>query len=161
MLETMYELNGVGLAAPQVGSNRRVVVIDVVWPNKDPQPLILINPKIVFTEGEILSEEGCLSFKGNTMKKQGVQLSKVKRFRKVKVNYVDLENKKQSVEADGDLLSRCLQHEIDHLDGVLFIDRDEDMEEVRKQLVKNGFAKDNASELPVDVNEVETEYKKL
>ncbi len=139
MLETMYESNGVGLAAPQVGVNKRLVVIDIDWPAKDPNPLILINPKIVYTEGEMFSEEGCLSFKGSN---DGVLLNKVKRFRKVKVNYVDFENKKQSIEADSNLLARCLQHEIDHLDGILFIDRDEDMDEVRAQLQKNGFVKE-------------------
>jgi peptide deformylase len=142
MLQTMYENNGVGLAAPQVGVNKRVVVINVHWASEDNHdPLILINPKIVYKEGEIISEEGCLSFKGSTLKKEGVILTKVKRYKKVKVNYTDLNNKKASIEADGDLLSRCLQHEIDHLDGILFIDRDEDFEEVTKQLKKNGFEK--------------------
>lgn len=139
MLDTMYKSEGVGLAAPQVGVNKRVITIDVDWPSKDENPIVFINPEIVFKEGEIDSEEGCLSFKGSTIKKQGVLLTKIKRYKKIKVNYTDLENKKQSLEADGDLLSRCIQHEIDHLDGVLFIDRDEDMEEVREQLNKNGF----------------------
>jgi peptide deformylase len=139
MLDTMYESNGVGLAAPQVGVNKRVIVIDTEWHDKSVNPLVLINPVLVFKEGEIMSEEGCLSFKGNTIKKEGVQLTKVKRFKKVKVNFVDLDNKRQSIEADGNLLSRCLQHEIDHLDGILFIDRSEDMNEVREQLTKNGF----------------------
>ncbi|MDX1920272.1 MAG: peptide deformylase [Candidatus Caenarcaniphilales bacterium] len=139
MLETMYGSHGVGLAAPQVGVNKRIIVIDINWPTDEVNPLILINPKIVYTEGEIESEEGCLSFKGSTIKKEGVLLTKVKRFRKVKVNFVDLENKKQSIEADGDLLSRCLQHEIDHLDGILFIDRDQDLAEVEEQLKLNGF----------------------
>lgn len=141
MLETMYGSHGVGLAAPQVGVNKRVIVIDIEWPASDPNPLILINPKIVYSEGELESEEGCLSFKGSTIKKEGVLLTKVKRFKKVKVNYVDLDNKKQSIEADGDLLSRCLQHEIDHLDGILFIDRDQDPAEVEEQLKLNGFEK--------------------
>jgi peptide deformylase len=141
MLETMYHNNGVGLAAPQVGVNKRVIVIDVEWPSEEAKPLILINPKIVYSEGELMSEEGCLSFRGNTIKKEGVLLSKVKRFRKVKVNYTDLENKKQSIEAEGTLLARCLQHEIDHLDGILFIDRTENIQEVREQLMKNGFEK--------------------
>ncbi|HEY9886284.1 MAG TPA: peptide deformylase [Vampirovibrionales bacterium] len=141
MLETMYAMDGVGLAAPQVGESKRVITIDISWPHGDKDPLILINPEIVFKEGEMFSEEGCLSFKGSTVKKEGVLLSKVKRFNKVKINYTDLENKKQSILAEGDLLSRCLQHEIDHLDGILFIDRDEDKVEVVEQLKQNGFEK--------------------
>lgn len=140
MLNIMYENNGVGLASPQIGVNKRVVVIDTEWLGKDRNPLILINPVIVFKEGEIFSEEGCLSFRGNTAKKEGVQLTKVKRFKKVKVNFVDLNNKKQSIEADGNLLSRCLQHELDHLDGILFIDRDDNIAEVKEQLIKNDFS---------------------
>ncbi|MDJ0625038.1 MAG: peptide deformylase [Candidatus Caenarcaniphilales bacterium] len=139
MLNTMYEYQGVGLAAPQVGSNKRVITIDVDWPNGKENPMVFINPQIVYSEGEIESEEGCLSFKGSTIKKEGVLLKKVKRYKKIKVNYKDLENRKQSIEADGDLLSRCLQHEIDHLDGILFIDRDEDSAEVQEELTKNGF----------------------
>ena len=73
------------------------------------------------------------------MKETGVNFKEIKRFRKVKVNYTDLNNKRQSIEADGNLLSRCLQHEIDHLDGILFIDRVENLEERQKQLEKNGF----------------------
>ncbi len=139
MLETMYAYDGVGLAAPQVGINKKLIVIDTEWPNKDAAPLVLINPQIVYKEGEIKSEEGCLSFKGNGMKETGVNFKEIKRFRKVKVNYTDLNNKRQSIEADGNLLSRCLQHEIDHLDGILFIDRVENLEERQKQLEKNGF----------------------
>lgn len=140
MLETMYAFDGVGLAAPQIGVNKRLIVIDTEWPNKDAKPLVLINPKIVYKEGEIKSEEGCLSFKGDGMKESGVNFKEIRRFRKVKVNYTDLNNKKQNIEADGDLLSRCLQHEIDHLDGILFIDRVENIEEVRKELNEKGFS---------------------
>ena len=97
MLETMYKLEGVGLAAPQVGVNKRLIVLDTNWFDGEPKPLILINPEIVYKDGELMSEEGCLSFKGSSMKKTGVQLNKVKRFKKVKVNYTDLDNKKQSI----------------------------------------------------------------
>lgn len=148
MLETMYKLEGVGLAAPQVGINKRLIILDVNWFDGEPKPLALINPEIVYKDGELMSEEGCLSFKGSSSQKTGVQLNKVKRFKKVKVNYIDLDNKKQSIEADGDLLSRCLQHEIDHLDGILFIDRDPDLDEVIKQLVKNGFESSLKKEKP-------------
>ncbi len=156
MLETMYKLEGVGLAAPQVGVNKRLIVLDTNWFDGEPKPLILINPEIVYKDGELMSEEGCLSFKGSSMKKTGVQLNKVKRFKKVKVNYTDLDNKKQSIEADGNLLSRCLQHEIDHLDGILFIDRDTDLDEVIKQLVKNGFESSLKKEKPdIELNNLE------
>ena len=156
MLETMYKLEGVGLAAPQVGVNKRLIVLDTNWFDGEPKPLILINPEIVYKDGELMSEEGCLSFKGSSMKKTGVQLNKVKRFKKVKVNYTDLDNKKQSIEADGNLLSRCLQHEIDHLDGILFIDRDTDLDEVIKQLVNNGFESSLKKEKPdIELNNLE------
>lgn len=156
MLETMYKLEGVGLAAPQVGVNKRLIVLDTNWFDGEPKPLILINPEIVYKDGELMSEEGCLSFKGSSMKKTGVQLNKVKRFKKVKVNYTDLDNKKQSIEADGNLLSRCLQHEIDHLEGILFIDRDTDLDEVIKQLVNNGFESSLKKEKPdIELNNLE------
>ncbi|MDX1918091.1 MAG: peptide deformylase [Candidatus Caenarcaniphilales bacterium] len=149
MLETMYIKNGVGLAAPQVGINKRVIVIDVDWPQADRNPMILINPKIVYQEGELLSEEGCLSFRGNTLNKEGVQLKTVRRYAKVKVNYNDLDNQRQSIEAVGDLLCRCLQHEIDHLDGVLFIDKSEDLEQVKEELIKSGFSTDEIDRIKV------------
>ncbi len=147
MIETMYKCCGVGLAAPQVGINKKIVIIDTQWgdPKFSPNPMVLINPKIVESEGEMYSEEGCLSFKSGkkNLKKiaeeKGVFLTKVKRFQKVKVIYLDLNGKEKEISAEGDLLCRCLQHEIDHLSGILLIDKAEDKEEVEKELKSNGF----------------------
>ena len=111
MLETMYAENGVGLAATQVGLPWQLVVIDVSE-NHD-NPLFLINPTIVKAEQDILSEEGCLSFPGIYVK--------VRRKEKVTVEYLNTAGKTEQVAADG-LLSICLQHEIDHLNGITFFD---------------------------------------
>ncbi len=112
MLATMYEAPGVGLAAPQIGVSRRVVVIDTSE-EKD-QPLRLINPEVTWTSPEqAVAEEGCLSLPG--------QYAEVKRPVAVAVSYLDERENPRSIEAEG-LLARCLQHEIDHLDGILFVD---------------------------------------
>lgn len=109
MVETMYEYEGVGLAAPQVGVLRRVVVIDV-----GEGPIKLINPKIIEKEGEVIDAEGCLSIPN--------RVGTVKRPEKVKVEYLDENGEKKVIEGTG-LLAKALCHEIDHLDGVLFIDK--------------------------------------
>jgi len=109
MLETMYAANGVGLAAPQIGVSKRVVVIDV-----GEGPLELINPVIVEKEGESIDEEGCLSIPGVT--------GQVARAAKVKVEALNRHGEKQLIEGEG-LLARCLQHELDHLEGILFVDK--------------------------------------
>jgi len=109
MLDTMYKEEGVGLAAPQVGILKRVIVVDV-----GEGPLILINPKIVHEEGENIALEGCLSIPGKS--------GKVCRPEKVKVKYLDIEGNSSEVEGTG-LLARALCHEIDHLDGILYIDK--------------------------------------
>lgn len=109
MQETMYEADGVGLAAPQVGILKRIAVIDV-----GNGPINLINPEIIETEGEYLDEEGCLSIPGE----QG----KVLRPRKVKVKALNEKGEEFIIEGE-DLLARALCHEIDHLDGILFIDK--------------------------------------
>jgi peptide deformylase len=116
MLETMYEAPGVGLAAPQVGVLQRLIVCDVaVEDDEEPRPMTLINPEVVWaSEERRIHTEGCLSIPEFT--------EEVERPSMVRVAYVDLEGKPREVEADG-LLATCLQHEIDHLDGVLFIDR--------------------------------------
>jgi peptide deformylase len=111
MFETMYAAEGIGLAAPQIGVLQRVVTIDL---GDEGEPLTLINPEIIHTEGTIDSEEGCLSipgFRDNIMRRG-----------RVIVNAYTLKGEHFQIEAQ-ELLSRCLQHEIDHLDGVLFIDR--------------------------------------
>ena len=108
MAETMYEANGVGLAAPQVGLPIRVVVIDV-----GDGLLELINPVITFREGKETDSEGCLSLPNI--------FGEVERSAKVKVEFLDRRGKKKHVTGTG-LLARCIQHELDHLEGTLFID---------------------------------------
>lgn len=109
MLDTMYEANGVGLAAPQVGMLKRIVVIDI-----GEGPVILINPEIVETSGEQTGNEGCLSVPG----KMGV----VTRPNYAKVNAVDITGQSITVEGE-ELMARALCHEIDHLDGILYTDK--------------------------------------
>ena len=113
MCETMYSAMGIGLAANQVGELKRIIVYDVNQTEAGPNPAVLINPEIVLTEGDIVQEESCLSvidFSADVARKQ-----------QIKVRGVDKDGNPVDIEADG-LLARCLQHEIDHLNGVLFID---------------------------------------
>ena len=114
MFETVYAAQGIGLAAPQVGISKRLTVIDLSM-GKDPaQKLVLINPEVIFREGRLYEEEGCLSFPEIR--------EKVVRAAKVRIRAQDEHGK--WFEMDGEeLLSRCFQHEIDHLDGMLFIFR--------------------------------------
>ncbi|MDR3274628.1 MAG: peptide deformylase [Endomicrobium sp.] len=111
MLETMYLAKGVGLAAPQVGISLRLCVIDVD-PNKK-YPVVMINPEIISGENKVSAGEGCLSFPG--------VYENVERFGNVVAKYTDLNGKQCEVKAQ-DLLAKAMQHEIDHLDGKLFID---------------------------------------
>jgi peptide deformylase len=113
MFETMYDARGVGLAAPQVGVSRRVIVVDVNEP--DLKPFALLNPRVVEAgEQTRKDEEGCLSIPGVT--------AAVERPYTVVVEGLDREGKPVRIEAEA-MLARCLQHEIDHLDGILFVDR--------------------------------------
>jgi len=115
MLETMYAAPGIGLAAPQVGVAKRVLVLDVARRNEDPAPLRVANPEIVWASDEIVaSEEGCLSVPDH--------YADVERPARVRVRFLDYENEIREIKVDG-TLATCLQHEMDHLDGTLFIDR--------------------------------------
>src|SRR5262245_31339632 len=114
MLETMYAAPGVGLAAPQVGASERVIVLDVDHENPLQQVYKLINPVITHAEGQVIWEEGCLSVVDFT--------AEVKRAAQVQVTALDENEKEIKIDAEG-LLAVALQHEIDHLDGKLFIDR--------------------------------------
>jgi peptide deformylase len=114
MLETMYAAPGIGLAAPQVGESVRVVVLDVAGKDEDPQPMKLANPEIVWASDDwVRCEEGCLSVPEH--------YAEVDRPARVRVRYLDYQNEIREVEADG-TLATCLQHEIDHLEGTLFVD---------------------------------------
>jgi len=114
LLETMYAAPGVGLAAPQVGVSERILVLDTDHENPGKQVYKLVNPVITRTEGEIIWEEGCLSVVDFT--------AEVRRAAQVEVVAIDEKEKEVKIAAEG-LLAVALQHEIDHLDGKLFIDR--------------------------------------
>ncbi len=130
MLETMYDAPGIGLAAIQVGVPRRMLVIDLSKEGEEKQPLVFINPEIVgSSDDRSVYEEGCLSIPD--------YYAEVERPAKVTVKYLDREGKEQSVEADG-LLATCLQHEIDHLNGVLFIDH---ISRLKREMVIKKFTK--------------------
>jgi peptide deformylase len=114
MFETTYDSKGIGLAAPQVGVSKRLTVIDLSM-GKDPKDrLVLVNPEIIFRDGKVYDEEGCLSFPDIR--------EKVVRAAKVRIRAQNEHGKWFEMDAD-DLLSRCMQHEIDHVDGMLFIFR--------------------------------------
>ena len=127
MLETLYATgNGIGLAATQVGVLKRLIIVDIGEDDDEAyEPLVLFNPEILSVEGEIVAEEGCLSIPDVT--------AEVKRPEKVVVEGIDIQGKPVHIEADG-LLARVLQHEIDHLNGVLFIDR---ISGLKRQLLKD------------------------
>ena len=129
MFETTYASQGVGLAAPQVGVSKRLTVIDLSMGKEPKDKLVLINPEIISSDGKLYEEEGCLSFPDIR--------EKVVRAAKVRIRAQD-ENGKW-FEMDGeDLLSRCFQHEIDHLDGTLFIFR---MSALKRDLVQRKIRK--------------------
>ncbi len=114
MLETMYAAPGIGLAAPQVGRAQRIIVVDVADEGEPPKPYRMINPEIVkASEAQRISNEGCLSVPDF--------YADVERPDTITVNYLDENGAPQTVEADG-LLATCIAHEIEHLDGVLFVD---------------------------------------
>jgi peptide deformylase len=130
MLETMYTAPGIGLAAPQVGEAVRVIVVDVARDGAPAQPLRLANPEIVWaSDEEIPCEEGCLSLPE--------QFAEVTRPAEVKVRYLDHENEIREIHATG-LLAVCLQHEMDHLEGVLFVDH---ISTLRRNMILRKLAK--------------------
>ncbi|MBS29375.1 MAG: peptide deformylase [Alphaproteobacteria bacterium] len=114
MLETMYAAPGIGLSAPQVADDRRLIVCDVAREDEPPQPYRMVNPAIVWRSADrVVAAEGCLSIPDH--------YAEVSRAREIRVAFLDSEGSNQEIEADG-LLAACIQHEIDHLDGILFID---------------------------------------
>jgi peptide deformylase len=114
MFETMYGAPGIGLAAPQVNVSKRIFTVDLQDDNEAHGPLVVINPKFTVTEGEIEATEGCLSVPG--------MVGEMTRFERVVCTGLDRHGKKLELVADG-LFARCLQHEMDHLDGILYIDK--------------------------------------
>ena len=134
MFETMYNAPGVGLAAVQIGIPLRVVVIDISKEDER-KPHFFINPNIVWLSDKTsIYEEGCLSIPN--------QFAEIERPESCRVEYLDLNNKKKEIEASG-LLSTCIQHEIDHLNGVLFIDY---LSKLKKNMIIKKVTKNNKSE---------------
>jgi peptide deformylase len=130
MFETMYAAPGIGRAAIQVGVPQRVVTMDLAKKDEPKQPQVFINPEVVWASDEKATyEEGCLSIPE--------YYEEVERPRSVKVKYLDLDLKPQELEADG-LLATCLQHEIDHINGVLFIDH---ISKLKRDMVMKKFKK--------------------
>ncbi|MCV3736488.1 peptide deformylase [Rhizobium sp. TRM96647] len=130
MLETMYDAPGIGLAAIQVGVPRRMLVLDVSKDGEEKTPLVFINPEIVASsDARSVYEEGCLSIPD--------YYAEVERPATISVRYLDRDGKEQTIDADG-LLATCLQHEIDHLDGVLFIDH---ISKLKRDMVIRKFTK--------------------
>ncbi len=136
MAQTMYDAPGVGLAAPQVGENIRVIVVDIEHSEQGDTNLIeLINPEITQSEGKASGEEACLSIPGFT--------AEVKRKSNITVEGLNRDGKKIRIEAT-ELLSRVFQHEIDHLDGILFVDRLSRLKrELMKKKIKKAFSENN------------------
>ena len=131
MLQSMYAAKGIGLAAPQIGINKELLVIDVNFEDSAAEPLILINPEITDFGNTLNSyEEGCLSI-------PGVYLNVV-RPSTIKLKFRDEMGRPRKMKADG-ILARCIQHEMDHLNGVLFVDRVSSKEDLKKELKKEGF----------------------
>ena len=135
MFETMYDAQGVGLAAIQIGVNQSVVVMDCGA--DDAEPITLVNPQIVERVGSIIWREGCLSFPGVT--------AEVERAQGVTIEYQDLEGQAHRLEADG-LLAVCIQHELDHLDGQLYFDRMGELER-KSALLEYGRAQEPVPEV--------------
>jgi peptide deformylase len=113
MAETMYDAPGVGLAAPQIGVHQRVIVIDIASEDEAPNLIVAINPTIVQADGESYEEEGCLSVPKYA--------ANVRRHARIVANYLNLKGDEMNCKAEG-LLAVAFQHEIDHLDGILFVD---------------------------------------
>ncbi len=140
MLETMRKANGVGLAANQVGSLDRIIVVDLsgMEEAKDFVPLVMLNPEVVSEEGKWVVEEGCLSIPGIR--------EEVERADRIRVRYRDLTFAEQELEAEG-MTGRVILHEIDHLNGILFFDH---LSAVRRKLLRGRLNKIKRGEVEVD-----------
>ena len=131
MLITMYSAKGIGLAAPQVGVQKRILVIDLNFEDPESPPNVFINPEIISSSASLDTyEEGCLSI-------PGVYLNVV-RPSSIKLSFRDEMGRPKKMNAEG-LMARCIQHEIDHLNGVLYVDKVTDQDELKKQLKENKF----------------------
>jgi peptide deformylase len=137
MLETMYAAKGVGLAASQVDVHRRLLVLDVS--DTRDRPLVLINPQILAAEGRAAVEEGCLSLPGI--------YDKLERAERIKVRALDRNGAPFELDADG-MLGVCIQHEMDHLEGKLFVDH---LSELKRQLIRRRLQKERKQRAPAEV----------
>ena len=135
MFETMYAAPGIGLAATQVDVHKRLLVVDVSSDNSEPNALI--NPEILELDGEIMTEEGCLSVPG--------YYEEVKRAEHIRVRFLDRKGEEAELQAEG-LLAVCIQHEIDHLDGKLFVDY---ISEAKRQLIRKRLLRDKRHQAEV------------
>lgn len=146
MIDTMYDAPGVGLAAPQIGQLLRITVMDCSDPEADEEPnlKILINPEIIKKEGSIVWEEGCLSIPG--------VYEKVKRANKVTVRALDRDGNSYDMEGEG-LLAVCIQHELDHLNGVLFLDH---LSRLKRRIAERTYKKT----LPAHLESLKEKKKK-
>ena len=152
LYDTIYATNGVGLSAPQIGENLRVFVIDVGTDPKTMCPITFINPKILKKEGAIVSNEGCLSFPD--------AYTEVRRYKSVKIKALNEKGKPFVLEVtDGSLLARAIQHEYDHLDGILFVDHCRNRFDADKILTEKGLEPVDPKYL-LDEKELEEEIQK-
>lgn len=152
LLDTMYAKNGVGLAAPQIGENYRIFVIDVSSGDEPLNPVVFINPKIIKKSGAFISNEGCLSFPE--------VYADVRRYSNVMVKALNIDGKPFITEATGEtLLVKALQHEFDHLDGILFIDHVRNRFEIEESLKKHHLPSLEIDKL-VQEDELEQEIEK-
>ncbi len=129
MVETMYDAPGVGLAAPQVGELKRLIVLDCSGKDEPDDLIVAVNPEILAGEGDSLEEEGCLSVPGFW--------ASVKRFSNATMRYQDVEGNTHERSGEG-LLAVCMQHEIDHLNGILFVDR---LSPLKRSMFKKKYLK--------------------
>lgn len=138
MLDTMYDSNGVGLAAPQIGVSKSIMVIDVAGEDEPRRPIVFCNPRIVEAEGELVGLEGCLSFPD--------VFFEVRRANRIVVRFQDVTGKEKKIEAQGNLFCRAIQHEIDHLEGELFFNKAVNKLQADLEMTKHGFNTDEEDE---------------
>ncbi len=137
MLETMYDAPGIGLAAPQVGDNRRLIVVDVARDGDEPEPYCMVNPELRWVSEDVVTmNEGCLSLPDVFVD--------VDRPERVRLAYLDENGDEHEIEADG-LFARCIQHEIDHLNGVLHVDY---LSRIKRDLTLRKLARTKSAHLP-------------
>lgn len=134
MADTMYDAPGIGLAAPQIGVHQRIIVIDVAGKDDPPELIAAINPVIVHAEGETFEEEGCLSVPKYA--------ANVRRHATIVVKGLNIEGEEMTWKADG-LLAIAFQHEIDHLDGILFIDH---ISQLKKEIFRRKYRRNQDQE---------------